>query len=217
MTIRVPGCSRVLLLTGVLMFTPIPFSISLMGFTAALANNAGGNGNDKGQGQSQAGGNGNGKGMGGAESAGETRSPGLASNRGRFNSLKASVSAFGGARRNSAIGAMTQYSAALSAFKTVDATDDPTVQELAAILAKVANKDELTSATIDWIHQQLLAKDMVTQTTLDEAASILAPAIDPTADSTAAAAVPPTLTDLLAEQVRLIQESKSSKGLGPIY
>jgi hypothetical protein len=75
----------------------------------------------------------------------------------------------------------------------------------------------LTSATIDWIHQQLLAKDMVTQTTLDEAASILAPAIDPTADSTAAAAVPPTLTDLLAEQVRLIQESKSSKGLGPIY
>ena len=215
MTIRVPGCSRVVLLAGVLMFTPMQFSNSLVGFTAALANNAGGNGNDKGQGQAQAGGHG--KGIGGTGSAGETRSPGVASNRGRFNSLNASVSAFGGARRTSAVGAMTQYSAALSAFKTVDATDDPTVQELAAILAKVANKDELTSETIDWIHQQLLAKEMVTQTTLDEAASILAPAIDPNADPTAPAAAPPRLSDLLAEQVRLIQESKSSKGLGPIY
>jgi hypothetical protein len=214
MTISVPGCSRVLLLTGVLMFTPMQFSNSGMSFDVALANNAGGNGNDKGQGQSQAGSNG--KGIGGTVSAGEGRSPGVASNRGRFNSLNASVSAFGRARRTSAVGAMTQYSAALSAFKTFDATDDPTVQELAAILAKVANKHELTSETIDWIHQQLLDKEMVTQTTLDEAASILAPAIDPNADPTVVATTP-TLSDLLAEQVSLIQESKSNKGLGPIY
>jgi hypothetical protein len=195
------------------MFTPMQFLNSLTSFDAALANNAGGNGNDRGQGQSQAGS----KGIGGTVSAGEGRSPGVASNRGRFNSLNASVSAFGGARRNSAVGAMTQYSAALSAFKTVDATDDPTVQELATILVKVANKDELTSETIDWIHQQLLDKEMVTQTTLDEAASILAPAINPNADPTAVATATPTLSDLLAEQVKLIQESKSNKGLGPIY
>jgi hypothetical protein len=215
MTIRVPGCSRVLLLTGVFMFTPMQFSNSLTSFDAALASNAGGNGNDKGQGQSQAGSNG--KGIGGTVSAGKGRSPGVASNSGGFNSLNASVSVFGGARRTSAVGAMTQYSAALSAFKTVDATDDPTVQELAAILARVANKDELTSETIDWIHQQLLDKEMVTQTTLDEAASILAPAINPNADPTAVETATPTLSDLLAEQVKLIQESKSNKGLGPIY
>ena len=215
MTINVPGWFRVLLLTAVLIFTPLPFSNSEMSFHVALANNAGGNGNDKGQGQSQAGGHG--KGMGGTASAGVRESPGVASNRGRFNSLNASVSAFRHARRTSAIGAMTQYSAALSAFKTVDATDDPTAEELASILAKVANKDELTSETIDWIHQQLLDKEMITQTTLDEAASILAPAIDPDADPNAVATATTTLSDLLAEQVGLIQESKSNKGLGPIY
>jgi hypothetical protein len=217
MTINVPGWFRVLLLTAVLMFTPLPFSNSEMNFNVALANNAGGNGNNKGQGQSQAGSNGNSKGIGSTASAGVGGSPGVASNRGRFNSLNASASAFGHARRTSAVGAMMQYSAALSAFKTVDATDDPTAEELASILAKVANKDELTSETIDWIHQQLLDKEMITQTTLDEAASILAPATDPNADPNAAATAPTTLSDLLAEQVGLIQESKSNKGLGPIY
>src|SRR5215210_1458531 len=205
MTINVPGWFRVLLLTAVSMFTPLPFSNSEMSFHAALANNTGGNGNDKGQGQSQAGGNGNGK---GTSSAGVGGTPGVASKRGRFNSLNASVSAFGHARRTSAVGAMTQYSAALSAFKTVDATDDPTAEELASILAKVANKDELTSETIDWIHQQLLDKEMITQATLDEAAAILAPATDPNADPNAVATATTTLSDLLAEQVGLIQESK---------
>jgi hypothetical protein len=215
MTINVPGWFRVLLLTGVLIFTPMQFSNSEMSFNVALASNAGGNGNAKGQGQSQAGGNG--KGIGGTASAGAGGSPGMASNRGRFNALNASASAFGRARRTSAVGAMTQYSAALSAFKTVDATDDPTAEELASILAKVANKDELTSKTIDWIHQQLLEKEMITQTTLDEAAAILAPASDPDADPNAVATATMTLSDLLAEQVSLIQESKSNKGLDPIY
>ena len=58
---------------------------------------------------------------------------------------------------------------------------------------------------------------MVTQTTLDDAASILAPSIDPNADSNAVATITPTLSELLAEQVNLMQESKSTKGLGPIY
>ena len=41
----------------------------------------------------------------------------------------------------SPIGAMAQYSAALSSFTTIDATDDPTAEELARILVKVARKD----------------------------------------------------------------------------
>jgi hypothetical protein len=52
---------------------------------------------------------------------------------------------------------MAQYSAALSSFTTIDATDDPTAEELARILVKVAKEDDLTPETIDWIHQQLLS------------------------------------------------------------
>jgi hypothetical protein len=54
-------------------------------------------------------------------------------------------------------------------------------------------------------------------TTLDDAASILAPAIDPNNDPNAVATTAPTLSELLAEQVSLMRESKSTKGLGPIY
>lgn len=210
MAISVAGCTRVLLLTSVLVLMPMQIEMS---YDAALANNAGGNG--KGQGQSQAGKNG--RGSGGTASAGVAGSAGAVSNRGRFNSLNASTNAFGHASRMSPVGALAQYSAALSAFETVDATDDPTAEELAAILAKVANKDELTPETIDWIHQQLLTKEMLTQTTLNDAASILAPPIDPNADPNAVATTTPTLSELLAEQVSMMQESKSNKGLGPIY
>jgi hypothetical protein len=213
MTISVPGCTRALLLTGVLMLMPIQISGSGMSYDVALANNAGGKGNGKGQGQSRAGSNGG----GGTASAGAGGSAGAASNRGRFNSLNASVKAFGRASSHSPVGAITQYSAALSAFATIDATDDPTVQELAAILAKVANKNELTPETIDWIHQLLLSKEMVKQSTLDDAASILAPPIDPNADPNAAATATPTLAELLAEQTSLMQESEPNQGLGPIY
>jgi len=210
MAISVPWYVRGVLLT-VILIMPMQISSSGMNYHAALANNAGGNG--KGQGQSQAGNNGRGS----TTSAGAAGSAGAASNRGRFNSLNASANAFGHASRASPVGALAQYSAALSAFETFDPTDDPTAEELAAILAKVANKDELTPETIDWIHQQLLKKEMVTQTTLDDAASILAPSIDPNADSNAVATTTPTLSELLAEQVNLMQESKSTKGLGPIY
>jgi hypothetical protein len=213
MAINVPGYVRVVGLTGVLMFMPMQIPSSGMSYHAALANNAGGNG--KGQGQSQAGNNG--RGSEGTASARASGSAGAASNRGRFNSLNAPANAFEHASRTSPVGALAQYSAALSAFETVDATDDPTAEELAAILAKVANKDELTPETIDWIHRQLLNKEMVTQTTLDDAASILAPPIDPNAGSNAVATTTPTLSELLAEQVNLMQESKSTKGLGPIY
>src|SRR5829696_641771 len=202
MAISVPWYVRGVLLTVILVFMPMQVSSSGMNYHAALANNAGGNG--KGQGQSQAGNNG--RGSGGAASAGAAGSAGAASNRGRFNSLNASANVFGHASRTSPVGALAQYSAALSAFETFDATDDPTAEELAAILTKVANKDELTPETIDWIHQQLLNKEMVTQTTLDDAASILAPPIDPNAASNAVATAMPTLSELLAEQVRLMQE-----------
>ena len=111
---------------------------------------------------------------------------------------------------------MAQYSAALSSFTTIDATDDPTAEELARILVKVAKKDDLTPETIDWIHQQLLSKEMVTQTTLDDAASILVPPIAPNADSNVATRAP-TLAELLAEQASHMQESEPHQGLGPIY
>jgi hypothetical protein len=213
MTISVPGYTRVLLLTGTLVLMPMQVSSSGMSYNVVLANNAGGNG--KGQGQSQAGNNRGGSGSN--TTAGAAGTAGAASNRGRFNSLNASARGFGHASRTSPVGAMAQYSAALSAFETVDATDDPTTEELAAILAKVANKDELTPETIDWIHQQLLNKEMVTQATLDDAASILTSAIDPNADPNAVATTTPTLSELLAAQVSLMQQSKSNNGLGPIY
>jgi hypothetical protein len=110
---------------------------------------------------------------------------------------------------------MVQYSAALSAFETIDYTDDPTAEELAAILAKVA--DELTPETIDWIHQLLLSKGLVTQTTLDDAASILAPPVDSNTDPNAVVTPAPTLAELLGEQASLMQKSEPNQGLGPIY
>jgi hypothetical protein len=192
---------------------PMQVSSSGVNYDLALANNAGGNG--KGQGQSRAGSNGGGN--GGTASAGAGGSAGAASNRGRFNSLNASMNAFGRASRTSPIGALAQYSAALSAFETVDVADDPTAEELAAILARVANKDDLTPAMIDLIHQLLLSKEMVTQTTLDDAASILASAIDPNANANAVATATPTLAELLAEQVSLMQENEPKQGLGAIY
>jgi hypothetical protein len=214
MTINVPGYTRLLLLTGVLVLIPMQVSNRGMSYDLALANDAGGNGNGKGHGQSRAGGNGGGS---GTASAGAGGSAGAASNRGRFNSLNTSLNAFRHAGTKSPVGAMAQYSAALSAFDSVDATDDPTAEELAAILSKVANKDELTPETIDSIHQLLLSKEMITQTTLDEAASLLAPSIDPNAGPNAVATVTPTLAELLAEQASLMQVSEPNQGLGPIY
>jgi hypothetical protein len=110
---------------------------------------------------------------------------------------------------------MTQYSAALSSFTTIDATDDPTAEELARILVRVAKKDDLTPETINRIHEQLLNKEMVTQTTLDDAASILAPPSATNADSNVANSIP-TLAELLAEQASRMQ-GEPHQGLGPIY
>ena len=210
MTISAPVLIRMFLLTGLLVLMPMQILSSGVSYNTAWANSSGGKGNGKSQGQSPAGS------TAGTSSAAAGKA-GVASNRGRFKSLNASAKAFGRASLNSAVGRMTQYSAALSAFATIDATDDPTVQELAAILAKVANKGELTSENIDWIHQLLLSKQMTTQTTLDEAASILAPPVDPTADPSAIATATPTLADLLAEQTILMQESEPNQVLGPIY
>ena len=213
MTISAPVLIRVFLLTGLLVLLPLQISSSEVSHNVAWANSAGGKGNGKGQGGSRAGSNrGNGVNM----SAGAL-SAGAASKGSRFKSLNASLKGFGHASPHSPIGAMTQYSAALSAFATIDVADDPTVQELAAILAKVANKDEVTPETIDWIHKLLLSKEMVKQSTIDDAAFILAPPIDPNADPTAVTTAIPTLAELLAGQTRLMQESEPTQGLGPIY
>ena len=52
--------------------------------------------------------------------------------------------------------------------------------------------------------------------TLDEAAFLLTPPIDPNANPTVATTTP-TLAELLAEQANLMQESEPNQGLGPIY
>jgi hypothetical protein len=213
MTIGALGLARVLLLIGLFILLPLQISNGGLSFDKTWANNAGGKGNGKGQRGSRAGSNGSHSANG---SAG-TGSAGAVAKGGRFKSLNASLMAFGHASSYLPIGAMAQYSAALSAFDTIDATDDPTAQELAAILVKVANKDELTTETINSIHQLLLSKDMVRQATLDDAASILAPHIDLNADSNAVATATPTLAELLAEQASLMRESEPDQGLGPIY
>ena len=213
MTITVIGCARALLFIGISVLMPLQISDGGMSYHVALANSAGGSGNGKGQGQSRAGS----AGGSGATSAGANGpSAGASNNRGRSNLLNASVRAYGRASSNSPIGAMTQYSAALSSFITIDATDDPTAEELARILVRVAKKDELTPETINWIHEELLNKEMVTQTTLDDAASILAPPIATNADSNVATSIP-TLAELIAEQASHMQESEPDQGLGPIY
>jgi hypothetical protein len=214
MTISGPRYTRVLLFTGVLMLMPMQASGIGLSYDVALADNPGGNGNGKGQGQSRGGSKG---GNLGTASAGTKGSAGAASNRGQTNSLNASVRASRNASSPSPVGAMTQYAAALGAFATIDATDDPTARELAAILSKVTNKDELTRETIDWIHQQLLSKEMVTQTTLDDAASILAPPGNPNADSNAVVIATPTLAELLAGPANPMQQSERNQELGPIY
>jgi hypothetical protein len=190
---------------------PLQISSRGMNYDVTWANGAGGKDNGKGQGESRGGGNrGNGANVSAGSAAGVSKG-------GRFNSLNASLKAFGKANSYSPVGAMAQYSAALGAFATIDSTDDPTAQELAVILAKVANKDKLTAETINWIHQLLLSKEMVKQSTLDDAASILAPSTDPNTDSNALAMAKPTLAELLAEQASLMQEKESNQGLGPIY
>ena len=213
MTISAPVLIRVFLLTSLLVLMPLQISSGGASYNVAWANNAGGKGNGKGQGAARAGSN---RGNGANMSAG-TGSARTASKSSGFKSLNASIKAFWHASAHSPVGAMTQYSAALSAFATIDVADDPTVEELATILTKVANKDQLTPETIEWIHQLLLSKEMVKQSTLDDAASILAPSIDPNADPTAVTTAIPTLAELLAEQTSLMQESESSQGLGPIY
>jgi len=211
MTITARVLIRVFL-TIILVLLPLQISGSGIGFEEAWANNVGGKGNGKGQGGSRAGSNGH---NGGSASPGV--SEGTINNGGRLKSLNASLKAFAHASSHSPVGAMAQYSAALSAFATIDPADDPTVQELAAILARVANKDELTTETISWIHQLLLSKEMVKQSTLDDAAFILGRSAELNANSNAVATATPTLAELLAKQASLIQESEPSQGLGPIY
>src|SRR5688572_6231240 len=117
MTISAPVLIRMFLLTGLLVLMPMQILSSGVSYNMAWANSSGGKGNGKSQGQSPAGS------TAGTSSAAAGKA-GVASNRGQFKSLNASAKAFGRASLNSAVGRMTQYSAALSAFATIDATDD---------------------------------------------------------------------------------------------
>jgi len=84
---------------------------------------------------------------------------------------------------------------------------DPTAEDLAAILAKYGNKEELTPEAIGWMNEQV----GIPAETLNLASTALAPPADPNNPT----AITPTLEEQLAEQTNLVQETY--QGLGPIY
>ncbi len=178
---------------------------------------AGGNGKGNGQGASRSAGHGP-KGGASVASAGNGLAKGKtgslhASKLGRLNSvLNSSASAWAHASANSPIGIIAQeYAAALDGFDDAAVSEKPTVESLAAILAKVANKEEITPETLDLIHQRLVHETLIEETDLDQASALLAP---PSTDETIAA---PTLSAVLAEQANLVEADDVNAGLGSIY
>jgi membrane peptidoglycan carboxypeptidase len=99
-------------------------------------------------------------------------------------------------------------------FGTLDAAELPTIQDLGAILAKVANKDEVSPEAIDLIHQRMIEAGVITNEELEAASASLAPSSAPSLDATAPA---PTFAELLTEQANLVQASQATQGLGSIY
>lgn len=208
------GYGRFLILTGVLALAPVTVAGYGVGYDEALANNAGGNGKGKGQGAAKAGNTGGSVASAGGLAKGQS-DPLHANKAGRINAvLKASSSAWQHASINSPIGMIAQlYAGALSnyftatAAATADATlPPPTLDEAAAILARVANKDEITPELVLAIHQRLAL-----ETPIDPALLV--------APTTGDLAVPvqPTLSEQIALLANSVQAEETNQGLGPIY
>jgi hypothetical protein len=106
-----------------------------------------------------------------------------------------------------------EYTTAILMF-SAGATELPTIQDLGAILAKVANKDEISPEAIDLIHQRMIEAGVITNEDLETASASLAPSSAPSLDATAPA---PTFAELLTEQANLVQASQATQGLGSIY
>jgi hypothetical protein len=91
-------------------------------------------------------------------------------------------------------------------------TDDPTLQgtsldDAAAILAKVANKDEITIEMVEAINARIAAENQDNPTLA---------ALAPTDDLTIATTSTQLATDL-AGRATALQQQESDQGLGPIY
>ena len=209
------GYGRFLILAGVLALAPATVAGYGVGYDEALANNAGGNGKGKGQGAAKAGNTGGSVASAGGLAKGQS-DPLHANKAGRFNAvLKASSSAWQHASTNSPIGMIAKlYAGALSnyftatAAVTADATlPPPTLDEAAAILARVANKDEITPELVLAIHQRLALETPV------DPALLVAPTttVDP------AVPVEPTLSEQIALLANSVQAGETNQGLGPIY
>ena len=91
------------------------------------------------------------------------------------------------------------------------ATDVPTIEQLGAILARVANKDTVPPELIDALHAKMAEVGLLDQALLDQASATLAP------QSLNAATPAPTFAELIADQANLVQATQTNQGLGPIY
>src|SRR5215212_3939136 len=218
MRLQIRNLAGLLLLTGALALMPVHLSSGGLGYHGAMAA-AGGNGKGKGQGADRAGTNGS---NGATASAGTGKpkdDPLHASNLGRFNGpLHASAKAWQNASPQSPIGILAgAYASALNALLSntvtpnVNAIDVPTVEQLGAILASVANKDTVPPELIDALHAKMVEVGLLDQALLDQASATLAPqSLDPQAPA-------PTLAELIADQANLVQATQTNEGLGPIY
>ena len=218
MRLQMRNFAGLLLLTGVLALMPAHLSSGGFGYHDAAAA-AGGNGKGNGQGADRAGTRGS---NGATASAGTDKpkdDPLHASNLGRFNGpLHASAKAWQNASPQSPTGILAgAYATALNALLTntvtpnVNATDVPTIEQLGAILARVANKDTVPPELIDALHAKMVEVGLLDQALLDQASATLAP------QSLNAATPAPTLAELIADQANLVQATQTNQGLGPIY
>jgi hypothetical protein len=155
MTITLSGLARSMLLVSAFIVASLLLSSVNLGFEEALANNAGGNGNGKGQGAANAGTNGGGNGASAASAGGLAKGQNYDVN-GRLNGLvKASSVAWN--NPNSQIGKMAlALTAAFEGYLSATSTDPaaPLPTDLVSILAIISNK-ELTQADLDAIEARV--------------------------------------------------------------
>jgi len=218
MRLQIRNLGSLLLLTGVLGLMPVHLPLAGLGDHDASAA-AGGNGKGKGQGADRAGTNGSNGATASASTGKPQDDPLHASNLGRFNGpLHASAKAWQNASPQSPTGILAgAYAAALNALLSntvtpnVNATDVPTIEQLGAILATVANKDTVPPELIDALHAKMVEVGLLDQTLLDQATATLAPqSLDPLTPA-------PTLAQLIADQANLVQATQTNEALGPIY
>jgi hypothetical protein len=217
MGLQIRDFAGLLLLTSALAM-PVHLSSGGFGYHDAAAA-AGGNGKGNGQGADRA----DTRGSNGATASVGTGKPKddplHASNLGRFNGpLHASAKAWQNASPQSPTGILAgAYAAALNALlantvtPNVTATDVPTIEQLGAILASVANKDTVPPELIDALHAKMVEVGLLDPALLDQASATLAP------QSLNAATPAPTLAELIADQANLVQATQTNQGLGPIY